>query len=123
MRYDFIAELAKEKAGLAADFHNYEWESLHPDTDGIDALRMEFAKCPLLVRGKFKGRPNFRKATEYKTVWLTGDEITQRAAEWEKRTGKCSECEGTTQVFHSWNHETVTKFRPCDKCNATGKSA
>lgn len=124
MRYEFIAQLAREKAGLTAEHHMAGWHDLSVETEGAaDVMQFEFRQAPLLTKGKNKGTPNWRESFDAKTVYISGEEIKQLTAEYVKRTGNCSECEGTTQVFQSWNHITGTKFRPCDKCGATGKAA
>ena len=74
------------------------------------------------TRGKRKGWPNWSKrdkSTE-RELFIAFADYDERVAAWERETGFCSHCDGTGQMTASVSIGGKT-FRPCSKCNATGR--
>ena len=83
------------------------------------------AVAPLCEKGNRKGKPDWKKRdkkTERQLIISLEDSKRWMAA-WEQRTGLCSDCTGTGEVFLSWNIDTGTKMAQCHKCSGTGKLA
>jgi DnaJ-class molecular chaperone len=100
--------------------------------DGWQAYRWEQMKGGYLVKGcvpdgvyrsgRRKGRPRFKnpvKGTELSIVVSDADMKTE-AEIYEETTGNCWDCKGKGEVFQSWHHIDGTKYKPCQRCNATG---
>lgn len=68
-----------------------------------------------------KGRYKWPKMSECREVYITPAEHEAWVDAWETRTGKCRECEGSGQVLASWSASDGSKYRPCSRCNGTGK--
>ena len=114
---DMAITVARRKLGVGEDWRPcmFEWMA------GNDLL-MEGAVVPDVQSGPNKGRPNWKSATKDKRhkVVVTEAETAAETERWEKETGKCAECMGTKQVFASWTRGVGTKWKPCEKCRATG---
>jgi hypothetical protein len=52
-------------------------------------------------------------------VVVTNDDLTAAAKEYEEQ-GRCWNCKGSGEVFHSWNHKTGVKNKTCNKRSGTG---
>lgn len=72
-------------------------------------------------RGPRKGKPKWPGGPGVKVV-LTKADVDAEIARYVRETGNCPDCFGTKEEFASWNHETGTKMRPCERCGATGKA-
>lgn len=121
-RVDLLTVQAREILGMPDTWHWFEWECL-PERGPTQVMRVKGACAPLIERGKRKGQTNWRerdKATE-REVYITPSQRQEWLAKWEVATGKCHVCQGTTQEYAGWDHIAGIKFRPCTKCNATGK--
>lgn len=105
--------VATSKAGIEG-WEPFKWEWVGGDmliTGGIPRL---------LKSGPRKGRKKWDgKGT---SVVVTRAEVEVQAARYVAETGNCPECYGSGEVFHSWNHITGTKHRPCGKCKGSGKA-
>jgi hypothetical protein len=55
------------------------------------------------------------------TLFVTKEQLEEEFLLWEKENDKCYQCEGTGQERIGWNHITGDKFRPCKRCDSTGK--
>lgn len=71
--------------------------------------------------GKHKGLPTWRDCVLTKCV-VTRAEMNQAKAVYEAETGGCHACAGTGQWYSGWNRDTGNRFKPCPRCNATGKA-
>lgn len=59
---------------------------------------------------------------DFATTQFTPDEHEQWCCLWEVRTGKCRECEGEGREWVGWSAAAGSRYRPCVKCQATGKA-
>jgi hypothetical protein len=88
--------------------------------------KVKGAVAPFKTRG-----PNARKCRAWdkrdkatdKTFVCSPAEHEAWSQAWSERTGLCTECAGAAQVLQSWSATDGTTYRPCNKCNATGKAA
>jgi hypothetical protein len=53
-------------------------------------------------------------------VFVSDEEGRREYERYEKDTGNCPECLGKGEVWVGWNKDTGNKYKPCEKCNATG---
>jgi hypothetical protein len=74
----------------------------------------------LLTRGPNKGHPRWEgKLTR---VVVSGVEVEAAMAKYEGETGHCAECEGSCKTVAGWSAAEGTRYRPCAKCDSTGKA-
>lgn len=78
----------------------------------------------VMKSGKRVGLLDFRKPEEgtHLIVVITGRDIDDARAAWEKETGKCYQCAGTGQEACGCNVKTGHRFRQCRECGGTGRS-
>lgn len=114
---DWIDVVARKKLGQPQEWRWCKFEAIG-DTD--DCL-VEGGVPRLLQKGKNKGRPTWRDSVLSKCV-VTRSEMDQAKADYETETGKCNECAGSGQRYVGWSRDTGKRFRPCVRCNATGKA-
>jgi hypothetical protein len=105
--------VAIRKAGIEG-WEPFKWERVGEDvlfTGGIPRL---------LQSGPRKGRKTWDGKGS--SVVVTRGEEAAEYARYEATTGECGTCYGKAEVFASWHHIDGTKYRPCAKCNSTGKA-
>lgn len=74
----------------------------------------------ILTRGPSKGQRRWEgKLTR---VVVSGAEVDAAMAKYERETGTCAECEGSGKTVAGWSAAEGARYRPCAKCNATGKA-
>lgn len=122
-RLDLLNEQARELLQMPDGWRWYEWHCL-PEKGPTQVMRIKGAVVPIHESGKNAGTPNWKgrdKDTE-RELYITPQQQKDWLARWEQQTGKCSTCQGTAQEYASWHYIEGTKYRPCTKCGATGKS-
>ncbi len=122
MTLDTIEERLRREFNLPDDFHFYKWECFPNTGDTIYVAFTGGGRCPLLSRGKRKGEPNHRKATECQTFNVTITQSDQWEDDYESETGKCRECRGEGKTVWSVGVG-GTKYRTCTACGGSGKAA
>lgn len=65
--------------------------------------------------GKRKGRPCFDGPKVQ--VLVTEEEVTKAEEDYEAETGNCYRCLGEGKTAFSWNIETGTKYKDCERCS------
>ena len=116
-----IEERLTRDHDLPGDFVFFRWECF-PKSEPTLYVEFQGARCPLLTRGKRKGRPNYRKATEKQTFIVTVAEADRWESEYEETTGNCRECRGDRRVVARIDFVNGTKdYRACVSCKGTGK--
>lgn len=122
MNLNVIERRLKREHGLPENFEFWRWECF---PKMAETIYIEFEGGEIQAKfksGPRKGRPNYRTAINRRTFAVTID----KGAEWERdyvaETGNCLTCTGTGQEWRGWNRETGNKYRPCGKCQATGKA-
>jgi hypothetical protein len=119
------AEHAREILGVGPEWQVSSWKCLDglKNTPGApgNRIRITGSIAPAL--------PDGRVAWEYeekgtrKSVTFTNAEHDAWILEWETKTENCSQCSTLHpgQEWMGWDHITGTKYRPCPRCNGTGK--
>jgi len=114
------AHLRKQRS-IPDDFHFFSWKCFPEHSKITLYIELEGACCPLLMSGKHKGRPNYRKMDKASrtifTVLMT--EIEQIEFDYEQETGKCRRCQGSKQELASCGVSGTT-YRTCGRCKGTG---
>ena len=115
-------EHAREKAGLSNEWQAYRFETF-PHTGEALYIEVTGAVAPQKQRGKYKGRPNWRKLDKstLATIVLPMIEHTAWVRDWEARTEKCSRCVGEGQVMASYSVESGMTYKECPMCQGTGQ--
>lgn len=54
-------------------------------------------------------------------VYISQKEYAERMTAWEKKTGMCSRCAGTGEVFQSISVADGIKYQQCPKCKGQGR--
>jgi hypothetical protein len=119
-----LVEHAREMVGLGGDWDFYKLECLGNPGQTI-GYQITGAIAPLVTRGKRKGRRNWEakdKAT-IRSVCIAKTDHEQWLDQWEHRTGKCANCDGSGQTLASCSVIDGTTYRPCSKCGGTGLAA
>ena len=120
MHLDLYQIHAIEKAKLPSNWKIFRCEAF--PKSGIDDcgyVAVTGAVCDFqYLKGKRKGQTDWRKrdARTETTVNLPVAEHEAWKREWEQKTGLCSTCTGTGEVFRSWDVNTGTKYDTCPKC-------
>lgn len=124
MNFKQIGQAAKEKAGMPDNWHAYAFKCLPEYSRAHEMVEIIGICAPLKSKGKHKGLPNYKAGDKstLRTVYLTNAELDAWTLAWEQRTDLCIQCEGTGQEWAGWSAKDGTRYRPCRKCNATGKS-
>lgn len=82
------------------------------------------AVAPKFVKGDHKGEINWKRldrSTE-KKVFIPTEEHEKWLEQWEKQTGKCSDCLGVGTRVCGWSKADGQRYSKCNKCSGTGKS-
>ena len=122
---NLLTEHARELLGMPPEWDAYRFEAIGlTSTQPTKVFCVEGAVAPLKTRGKYKGNPNWAKRDRatVRTAYFTPDEHDTWKSGWELKTGKCAECTGSGQRNVGWSAADGAKFKPCEKCNATGKA-
>lgn len=124
---DLYTEHARELLGMPPEWDSYHLEAIGhtPDDSATKLIRVTGAVAPMKTRGKYKGLPNWDKrdpATD-KTAYFTPEEHDRWVQEWEKKTGKCSDCTGSGKRYAGWSVAEGTTYKPCKTCGETGMAA
>lgn len=122
-RLCLIEEHAREKCGAGETWRMFRWECFPHGGEPI-YQSVTGAVCEHhFLRGPRKGQTNWQKrdARTEQTVNITVVDHDKWVKDWQSRTGKCSECVGTGEVFKRWSLKTGTEFSQCHKCKGTGK--
>ena len=111
-RIDHAETVALRKIGNPEGFSVCGWERLD---DGSVMYRMQ-------IEGP-RDKDNYRTWTgSEKKACITDAELKAEVARYESETGLCAKCQGSAQEWWCWSVEDGNRYRPCRKCNATGKA-
>lgn len=123
MNLKTIEERLAADHNLPAGFIFFKWECF-PQPGPTLYVEFSGGLCPLLTRGKRKGRPNYRKATERQTFVVSVAHSELWESEYEEKTGKCRQCRGKGMELVSINFvKGITSHRECSRCRGTGRRA
>jgi hypothetical protein len=113
---DYAEEMLREKHGLDADFHFFNFQSV-PE-GAYDHTQMQGAIClEKFKSGPRKGRFNIDKAVlgSFRTFIVSDAAVAAYAEAWAKKTGKCKRCRGDGREVVSAGMN-GTKYRACPEC-------
>ena len=121
MRIDFIEARLRQEHDLPDDFVFWHWECF-PHRRPTTHIIMRGGRCPLIKTGKRKGQPNYREAMSKLSFTVTAAQEKRWSIEYEELLGNCYECSGRGQIVQHINFVSgQTDYRPCYRCNGTGK--
>lgn len=106
---DFVNVAARKKLGASDD---WQWCQVESITGGF------LLHGSVTTIGPRTGRPKWK--TPFDKVLLTEAEVLAAKAEYERTTGKCSDCEGSGQQMVGFSVGEGRQYRPCPRCGATG---
>lgn len=110
-RIDHVGNVALRKMGNPEGFTVCGWERVDDGVVVITAMK-EVATDP-------DGRRRWIEPE--KKVCVTEAEKLTEEARYENETGLCAVCCGSKEEWCGWHHITGNTFRPCKRCDATGK--
>lgn len=111
--------IAWRKAGRIEGWEHCKWQVVDMDSPSRDIL-MTGGIPRLLKSGKNKGRRTWRDS-KLTTVVVSDSDVEIEKTNYEANIGKCHECMGRGEVFKSWSTTDGTEYRPCKRCDSTGK--
>ena len=111
---DSFNEIARAKLGIVG----WRWCKSEVTADGF--FMVTGAVYPL----RKDGSANWAKRDQstQRTIIITSQELRAFEANWMRMTGKCWRCAGSGRDVASVSVDRGTEYRPCGKCNATGKA-
>ena len=116
-RIDFVEIVARKKLNQPQEWQMCGWERIGDSYD----LLVEGGIPRLLKSGPRKGMRTWRDSKINKVCVTEAEEI-QEKLNYEKETGKCCKCSGSGSMWYEWNHIDGNKYKPCNRCGATGKA-
>ena len=123
------AEHAREVLGAPPEWRMASIEVMRSEYLRVDhdmrpeeRIRITGAVVPLLKRGAWKGRPNWRKVPKRKRdqVILRAEEHWAWCEEWEKRNSTCYWCLGAGRLMTGFNVVDGARWEPCPRCKKKG---
>lgn len=110
-------EYVREVMHLPSGWRISSWRAV---SGGVDVEGACYPKVK--TRGKYKGETDWRVTTPGTSIKMTvlAARFAEWSAAWENRTGLCSKCSGSGEVFASWHHEHGTKMKTCFRCGGSG---
>jgi hypothetical protein len=117
-----LEEHAREKAGASEEWKVYLWECL-PAGDPTQVYRLTGAIAPLSQHGPQKGNRAWWKMDKatVQTVYISATDHERWQRNWERKTGKCAECQGSGRTWATLRVDKPTECRPCSRCAGSGK--
>lgn len=115
---------AREMLKLSPDWRVFSWRAIGDPGKSVGILITGAVCTETIQRGPWKGTPNWKKRDRATEIPVTVFDVQHQSwlAAWERDTGLCHGCQGSGSVFASWSTTEGTKYRPCARCNATGKA-
>lgn len=126
MLVNMLEVCAREREQLPDNWIAYRFECCPSGGPRVLYYQITGAVCPLVTRGKRKGKPNYDemdRATR-RTLAIPKDEFEEWIKDWESRMGICSACEGSGKELAAAgtrNGEVYAEYRLCQKCKGEGK--
>lgn len=111
---DFFSLVARRKLKQP---DTWRWWSIRRVGDTDDAL----VRGAVPVGTRKDGSPKFPPKRDSQECVVADVEREAAIREWETATGLCARCGGCGQRAWSWGVE-GTKFKPCERCGASGKA-
>lgn len=112
----WMTVVARRKLGQGEDWHWCKAEVV-----GENDLLLEGGIPGVYVKGKRMGQKKWAGVPLTKCV-ITRAETDKAQSDYEMSTGKCCKCAGAGQEQAGWGIEAGNIYRPCKRCDATGKA-
>ncbi len=117
---------AVETYNLPQDWQVVSWEKVGMSPGRRDYQYLEIkggVYRHTVQKGKNKGDIDFRKPEPgtVATVSLTPQQIEAWLEKWETETGCCKDCDGTGFRWNGWSAKSGNSYRPCKRCEQTGR--
>lgn len=123
---DFWNLICREKRGAP---EGWQWSRLEAIGDGPRAQVSTLVKGYVHNGARFKSgkrtgqlRPNSAVPGTERAFVIPFPEFDAFRIEWERRTGKCFECEGNGDVVQGYSVERGATYRACSRCSGTGRA-
>lgn len=107
---DFFNAIIRKRFNLGEEFR---WSQIEAIDGGT---LVTYGKTVKTKTGETKWERPLKRAI------VSDAELQQAKDDYETETGKCYICEGTVQERYGWSITAGAKFRPCKRCNSTGKA-
>ena len=124
MSANHLENHAREHLKMPETWHAFRYECFPKGCERTLYFQITGAVCTATyTKGPREGSPNWKKrdrTTECAAI-ITPEEHDAWLKNWEKTTGLCHECHGTTQEWAGWSVTEGNRYRPCTTCKATGK--
>ncbi|WP_039967730.1 hypothetical protein [Pseudomonas chlororaphis] len=114
---NWLNVVARKKLGQPQEWRWCKFEMIGDTDDCV----VEGGIPRLLLSGRRKGQATWRDCELTKCV-VTKAEYDQAKVDYEVETGKCHDCAGSRLRLDGWSADTGNRFKPCLRCNATGKA-
>lgn len=122
---NLFTEHAREVVKMPPEWDAFKWEAIGRESASTAAklFIITGAVAPIKTRGKYKGHQNWDKLKKdtLRTAYFTPDEHEVWLLQWEHKTGLCAECLGRGERSVGWSVSGGTRYKPCEKCRATGR--
>lgn len=118
-----VEQQLKWNYSLPENFEFFHWEIVQREPSCITLF--EGGMCRIIQRGKRAGSKCWkgRDKSIDRTFYITSEQAQEMEEKWAKRTGLCPNCAGKGRRAIAWSATEGTKYKPCEKCNGTGKGA
>lgn len=113
--FDAMTAAARKKLGVGSAWEWYAWDAL--DGPGEEVL----------ITGGVPSNPTAKKPSdrwkgvEPQRCVITRADMEAARAVYERETGLCASCNDGEQ-WSGWSRDHGHRYRPCTRCNATGKA-
>ena len=114
---NWLNVVARKKLGQPQEWRWCKFEMIGDTYDCV----VEGGVPRVLKSGERKGQPTWRDCALTKCV-VTQAEHDQAKADYETETGKCNACAGSGLWLSGWSADAGNRFKPCQRCGATGKA-
>lgn len=108
---------ARELLDMPPEWRAYRWE-----VNGRGVYVEGAIPLTVYQRGPRRGQVKWKPRTHEAAIVVLNGQHCAWLTEWEAATGKCHNCSGTTQEWAGWSAKDGSRYRPCRRCEATGKA-
>ncbi len=107
---DLFTIVARRKLGTTDEWHVFRWTRVGNTNDAV----VEGSLCV------GRDTPQRRWHGAKSKCVVTYAEAEDARVEWERETGLCGKCGGNKTRWAGWSKAEGSRYRDCERCNATG---